>query len=348
MKKFTIFILILLLIVGITGCDLFNDILSDVNDKNDTIEEELMQVEKDPDEGFYWDYYLYIPETVSADSDFDYTNYMLVEPISTPERSDDIEYFEEKAKNTAKSNYQARELGIPVLVPVFPWPETIDGEDNPHLTHQLDRSTMETDIEEYERIDKQLVAMIDHAQNILEKKDIILQKEVFMYGFSSSGVFTNKFTAMHPDRVQVAAPGGISEPIIPREEMNGNNLYYSVGFYDFEVAGYNIDWEAYRDTPQYIFRGADDGHDALLTLDEVDGELSGSDLYEEVMDTEFAGEGEDEGAEIIMKRIEDVAEIYKEENIPVQTEFYEGAGHEITQEMEEDVVDFFKNNVDSN
>lgn len=55
MKKFTIFILILLLIVGITGCDLFNDILFDVNDKNDTIEEELMQVEKDPDEGFYWD-----------------------------------------------------------------------------------------------------------------------------------------------------------------------------------------------------------------------------------------------------------------------------------------------------
>lgn len=347
MKKLIVIGLILFFIAVMAGCDVFNvDEIS--TDEKDTIAEELILVEKNPEEGFYWDYYLYIPETVSRDNDLERKNYMLVEPISTPERRDDIEYFENGARNTAKNNYNARKLGIPVLVPIFPWPKTINGEENHHLTHQLDRSTMKTNIEEYKRIDKQLIAMIDNARNILGRKNIHLEKEVFTYGFSSSGVFTNKFAALHPERVQAAAAGGISEPIIPEKEMAGEDLYYSVGLYDIaEITGSNINWEAYRETPQYIFRGADDGHDALLTLDGVEGvELSGMELYEKVMNTEFVGEEENnsEGAAIIKERLLKVEEIYENNNISIQIKFYEGAGHEITQEMREDVLEFFKNN----
>ena len=52
----------------------------------------------------------------------------------------------------------------------------------------------------FRRIDRQLIAMIDDASAKLAAMDRPVQSRVLMAGFSASGMFTNRFGMLHPDR----------------------------------------------------------------------------------------------------------------------------------------------------
>ncbi|MGM0409741.1 MAG: hypothetical protein ACQEQF_03170, partial [Bacillota bacterium] len=269
------------------------------------IKEELVQIEGDSDEGFHWDYFLYIPMIFSSGNEAKYKKYMMVEPNNTGQTSDDYETNVEAAKRRAEDNYIAKELGVPILVPVFPRPSTIDGADKDgwaYYTHSLDRNTLKIEVEEYKRIDLQLISMIEHAQSLLEKRGLDLNKKVFMNGYSASGTFVNRFITIHPDRVQAIATGGINGlPILPYDNIKDENLIYPVGIYDLKnLVNKDFDLEAYRDVPQYVYLGEEDANDTL-PYDDAFGDTE-REIIINVFNTEPVNENKPENSYILLER----------------------------------------------
>jgi len=350
-RPILVFTLLVIMVWGLSACDMNND-------DTVTIQEELIEVESKPEEGFHWNYFLYIPETFSRENTADYTNHMLVIQ-NYPGVSDDPDVFQEAAKSRIDVNYRIpQNLGVPVLVPAYPRPETIDGSPKPaeyHYTNRLDRNTLSLHLhdgvkEKYHRIDKQLDAMIDHALDLLAQNEIRLSEQVFMYGFSATAHFANRFIKIHPERVQASVSGGIAVITLPEYYRNGVDLNFPVGVYDLdELADTQFDIDAYQDIPQFIHRGKEDyGFDPLAadnTIDDTEAEK-----YKEAVET-IAVDNElkytEEGKQIYIDRMNKVEEIYNENNIPAQFKFYEGVEHEMTGEILDDVIEFFKKNADN-
>ena len=57
--------------------------------------------------------------------------------------------------------------------------------------------------------------------------------------------------------------------------------------------------------------------------------------------------GTDEARQIFIDRILKVEEIYNENDVPAQFKLYEGVEHEMTSEIWDDVIEFFRNNADN-
>lgn len=353
MKK--IFILIMFLIILLTGCK------NSVNDGEATwVTSELIKVESSKQDGFHWDYLLFIPETVPLKNDEKIR--LLVEPLNTPSSSDKIRFFEEYAERTAlqlPASQISKELAVPLLVPIFMRPETLDRaplEAWRYYTHRLDRNTMELNISKYRRLDKQLLAMIDHATKILKDNNILIHDKIFLYGYSATAHFTNRFTLIHPDRVKASVSGGISVISLPEEQRDyyshkfdkdiTENLYYPIGTYDFKkITGKGFDFENFKNVAQFLFRGGIDSGDPLYSNNTIDDRER--EIYSNVFKTEPIQSEKwdtDEGADIIAQRLITAQEFYQENDIEIDVKIYENVGHTTTPEIINDVIDFYKSN----
>ena len=118
-----------------------------------------------PEKGFNFPYYLVIQK------DMDKSKYkrLMVETNNTGRPSDVLAVHQESAYNTAISGsvggYVAEVLKMPMLVPVFPRPLT-DWWDNYY--HTLPRVVMQKTSGDGQRIDLQLIAMIEDARELLD------------------------------------------------------------------------------------------------------------------------------------------------------------------------------------
>lgn len=63
-----------------------------------------------------------------------------------------------------------------------------------------------------------------------------------------------------------------------------------------------------------------------------------------MFDTEPVDENKPENSHVLLERFKKAEKYYMEKNIPAQFATYEDTGHEITQEILEDIIKFFKNN----
>ena len=80
------------------------------------------------------------------------------------------------------------------------------------------RSTLLTKLPGLERIDLQLLKMIDDARERFAARGINLDSKVFLWGFSASGQFVSRFVMLHPDRVKAASFGSpMYGPTVPRQ-----------------------------------------------------------------------------------------------------------------------------------
>jgi predicted esterase len=269
--------------------------------------------------------YYYIPQNVKN------TTYLLVEPNNTGSANDDIKVHERRVLNTfQRVKAFADELGVILLVPVFPRPA------NRGLTytHALDRDTLLNSTGELARIDLQLIQMIDDLREICRNKGISVNAKVLMDGFSASGNFVNRFTAIHPERVQASVSGGVNcMPILPIDNLKSENLIYPIGVYDIgAITGTPFDLAAYKTVPQYIYMGADDKNDTLPFNDAFsDAERA---IIKKVLGDNMHG------------RWQPSQDVYSSQGCNVVTFVtYPVVGHTITKEMTQDVIDFFKNNI---
>ena len=222
-------------------------------------------VKANPEKGFNFPYLLKTSKkTVDA-------NYIVVESNNTGS-DNSIKGMTSKAKKSLSwvlGSSISKKLNYPMLMPVFPF-ATKEIEKDLSLSNsqkwkyyfpQLDSDVLKIDKDKYRRIDLQLIAMIDDArEKLLKENNQNINEKVIMVGFSSSSLFSARFTFLHPDRVSVAIGGGIGGLLpVPAEKINGIEAIYPIGTYDFEnITGTKFNLEEYKKTPQFYYQGTKD------------------------------------------------------------------------------------------
>ncbi len=222
----------------------------------------LQHFHASPADGYHADFYLYIsPGAKRAAYDGGMVT-VLVQPNNSGINSDDPQVHRKDAWWTGFERYRiANELGVILLVPAFIRP----GEDWYIYTHALDRDSLTTELADLKRIDLQLIAMIDQARLSLAEDGITTDEKILIQGFSASGMFADRFTVLHPQRVKAAAIGSPDGwPIAPVASFHDEVLNYPAGIADLEsLTGAPFDLMAYNAVPQLIYMGSLDDNDSL-------------------------------------------------------------------------------------
>lgn len=229
-----------------------------------------IRVEADPEAGFEYPYYLYSPKRRS-----DATTPVLVESNNSPRPTDEYDAHLREVENKMErglGRHISDELTAPLVMPVFPRPVS-DPVDWTHSIQQLDLETMRIDGGPLERIDLQLLHMVEDARRRLDEAGHGVGEGIMMNGFSGSGSFANRFAALHPEEVISVTAGGINGmPILPYSEVEGNPvsedetfpLVYQVGVANLEdLTGKPLDRDAFRDVKQFLYIGGNDHNDPL-------------------------------------------------------------------------------------
>lgn len=252
-----------------------------------------------PEEGFYWSYYLSIPSNKYSLENKGYKKYLLVESNNTGATESIEEVEREVEKNSIEMNRTVFHIGenltIPVLIPAFPRLHLgyyYNGEKNFFNTHSLDRDTMmlETnlqdnklrksltdkfldrgfDIETLRNIDKQLIAMVNHAINYLNHNGFNLENDkIFLNGYSASGSFANRFSYLHPEMIKAVACGAtLDDMMLPISTYKSKDLIYPIGTYDYtDITGKDFDLNSFNSVARLIFMGEDDYKNTLSFID---------------------------------------------------------------------------------
>jgi dienelactone hydrolase len=269
---------------------------------------------------FDWAYYLWIPQNVAPNTA------LLVEPNNTGTVFDVENVHDGSALALVGWRERfAERLGVPLLVPTFPRPMSLWWA----YTHALDNDTLATSHEGLVRIDLQLIEMIDDARERLADLRVQTDDKVLIMGFSASGQFTNRFAVLHPERTLAAAagsPGGW--PLAPVAEWQGETLNYHVGIADIaSYLGHELDMEAVRAVPIFLYMGSADTNDSVPY----------SDAYS---DEQRAQVNRLFGATPI-ERWPKAEAIYAASAMNATFRLYPGVGHTITDEMFDDIANFF-------
>jgi dienelactone hydrolase len=274
--------------------------------------------------GFHWPYYLYVPAALrNGESKAERT--LLVLPNNTGTNNDDPAFHDRAALRALdRSRPLADKLGVAVLQPVFPRPKT----DWRIYTHALDRDALLTSKEGLQRLDRQLVAMIDHARERLAGEGVPVDRRVLLFGFSASGMFVNRFTFLHPERVKAAAigsPGGW--PVAPVAAWKERALRYPVGVADLAtVAGRPLDLNALAQVPLFVFMGDKDTNDSVVFRDSYEEE-------DEKLLGELFGKTP-------VARWPAAERLYRDALPQAVFKLYPGAEHKVTKEMLDDLLAF--------
>ncbi|GAA0678143.1 PKD domain-containing protein [Natronoarchaeum mannanilyticum] len=293
----------------------------------------VTRVDAEPDAGFNYPYFLYAPTVVEGESG----GPVLVEPNNTGSATDDFEKHEEDARLVASRGLSrdiSDRLGVPMLVPVFPRPRS-DPVDGDHYVHQLDRDTMLLDDGPLERVDLQLLRMVDHARERLAEESFPVGEDIILNGFSASGNFVDRFTLLHPDRVLSVTAGGLNGmAMLPLEEAKGRTLNFHVGVADVEeLTGEPFDPEALDEVNQFLYMGSEDANDTIPYTDAW--------TSDELRETALSVYGE----EMIEDRFPYCQTAYERAGIDAQFRVYDGAGHTPRPALE-DIVAFHRLSID--
>ena len=276
--------------------------------------------------GYNADFYLYVSPNAKRAARAGSEITILVQPNNSGISSNDASIHPKDAWWMGFERRKiANELGVVLLVPAFIRP----GEDWQIYTHALDRDSLTTQRIDLARIDLQLIAMIDHARAELAKDGIQTDGKIFIQGFSASGMFANRFTILHPERVKAAtigSPGGW--PIAPATTFNGESLSYPAGIADLEsLTGVPFDSYTYNAIPQLIYMGSMDDNDSLDYTDGWDKADA------QLVDRLFGADP--------LARWQDAEAIYHEAGANVQFLIVDGIGHD-RKALQKYSTEFFK------
>jgi len=321
MKNVFCFLLFILLASGISSAQTVGNISS-----------ESVKIEAQPAKGFAYPYYLYVPKAMREEAkDAKKTRTILVMPNNAGKTSDDFAVHEADVKRKIKNNSEiADRLGIALLMPVFPRPQT----DWQIYTHALDRDAMTTGKKEFARFDLQLVAMIDDALAKFGKEKLKFDKRVLMLGWSASAMFVNRFTFLHPKRVKAAvigSPGGWA--IAPVASFKEKTLRYPIGTSDFKsISGEKLDLNNLRKVPLFMFLGEQDDNDSVVFRDSYEKE------DEDLIIALFG--------KTPVERWDDSKKLYQDNKLNAEFRLYPNVKHAVTKEILDDILAFFSKYTD--
>lgn len=289
------------------------------------LKDSLIIIKSNPSQGFNNSYILFIPKGTLKNK----LTYLLVEPNNTGKTSNNMVIHEKSAIELASissvGNNISTNLKTPLLVPIFPRP----GSKPLVYTHALDRDVIFEKDEKLERLDLQLISMIENAKKVLEKSNILIYDKIFMNGFSASATFTNRFLFIHPEKVQAAAMGGLNgELMIPLKKWKNKEFNYPLGINDFKnIFNKECNLIRLKEIPQYIYMGKEDQNDAVQ-FDDAYNNIERNTINSTLGDN-------------VQERWLSCQNIYKNENISAQFSTYDEVGHWTTSTEILDVSKFF-------
>lgn len=114
--------------------------------------------------------------------------------------------------------------------------------------------------DQFYRPDLKLNNMVDELKLYLHQNGLYINDRIFIYGYSISGHFANRYSLLHPDRIQAVAAGGLSGLIsLPFSSYAERRMDWFLGVNNFEsITGLSFDYSAYENIPQYYFWGEND------------------------------------------------------------------------------------------
>jgi len=324
-----------------------------------------------PNEGFSWPYYLVIPSNSYVNDNDNATSkkYLMLEGCGNgSSASMDVHYnkMTELYLRMQKGygglgQEQATRLDSPYLMPAIPRPSVgyYSQEDGHNFlyTHALDRDTallneyldtadfrfdliqsferIELDHNLFRNIDEQVLAMTDHARTYLKENDILVEEQLFMFGYSARGSFSDRLVTLHPNKFKAYASGSTADDIIlPGATYKGKNLIFPIGTYDYEViTGRPFNLNDHNKVARLIFMGQEDTNNVILYDDgygnrerDIITTLWGEPVYNRALALiDLYGEMEGKGIFILDK----------------------GIGHSMSSDMSDYVREFFSANRDS-
>jgi PGF-CTERM protein len=265
--------------------------------------------------GFEYPYYLYAP-SVPENED---PKPVVMEPTNSGQTTDDFAVQRRDAESKLESGLGrdvADGVGAAYVVPVLPRPRT-EPVDWTHYVHSLDDTTMAIEDGPLERVDLQVLRMVEDARERLAAQSYPTADGLLLTGFSASGNFVDRFTMLHPDRVLSVTAGGLNGmPILPLEEADGHTLPYHVGIADVEdLTGSPVDLDALGGVNQFLFMGAEDTNDTIP----YDDAWTDDDLRQTALDVY--------GDHMIEERFPRAQAAYEEAGVDAQFRVYEDTGH---------------------
>jgi len=141
--------------------------------------------------------------------------------------SNDLEKSLRQANETAFELIKLTDYKpAPILVPIIP-----SEIDLPYF-QQLSKECFDLSKgDKNYRIDEQVVEMIKQAKKYVKTESgVNLQNKIFLNGYSSSGVFAQRFALLHPELIDTACIGGASGSI----PLLSKNIGYPIGIQDYE------------------------------------------------------------------------------------------------------------------
>lgn len=336
-----------------------------------TVEDENVEyIEANPDAGFNYPYFLYTPSSLNTSEES--PRPILIGSNNSPSSEDDYTTHLERGKSLAERQRPrqiAERVGIPLLVPVFP---RYREEPEPWYVYVqvLDPDTFTLEDSPLSRVDSQLLEMVDDAKSSLEADGHSIASEIHLDGFSGSGSFANRFTILHPERVNAASHGGTTAKTLPKTEIDddipvvgdpkwdemshpvgtdGEELPYPIGVANLEeLTGSSFNEEAWLNTPQYIYIGDEDrpepgsrGHRSFSNLyDEEAQQIRPSErsyAMPDLIDDIY-------GVKNIDERFEVSRAVYENVGAAATFTVYEGYGHTPRPAMD-DLVEFHRNEI---
>lgn len=269
--------------------------------------------ESNPADGYHAGFYMYVSPKAKALSKQGQPVTFLIQPNNSGTNSDDPQVHRKDAWwMSFGRHYLADDLGVALIIPAFVRP----AKDWKIYTHALDWDVLTTEREDLARLDLQLIAMIETARKKLEDEGFQTRDKLLIQGYSASGMFANRFTALHPELVLAVAagsPGGW--PIAPVSSYGDSTLTYPAGIADLEeLTGKPFNKEAYDQVIQLIMMGALDNNDSLDFTDGWEKE------HAAVVDTLFGSDP--------LSRWDDIKDLYKQAGANAEFLLVDGVGHD--------------------
>jgi len=186
----------------------------------------------------------------------------------------------------------------------------------------------------YQRADIKINLMIDQLIKDLQTDGYNVQKKVFVEGFSTGGMFAQRYALLHPERVQAVAAGHCGGFLtLPEVEHEDIELNWPAGINGFlSLVGSEFNRDAYMQAPQIIYIGEDDTEKSLLRHPEM---LGGTQSQVTFLKSAFGNT--DPGR--LASQVDYLNDLGYDK---ITFKMYAGVGHQYTPDMRDDFLSFFE------
>ena len=202
------------------------------------------------EKGFAYPYVVFVPDGID-----EMTN-LIVEGANTGKCKENLE---EGIQDVVNGFMQTKitkwnvSTNYPVLTPAFP--RFYDKQNGGIYTHMLTSQVLQYKNHNLDRIDIQLINMINDIKERLSKSNVFIDEKVILDGFSASAKFVTRFALLHPEIVKLVIAGGVSgNCILPIRELDGERLLYPIGCGNIdEITDNKI--ELFKQIQQFYYMG---------------------------------------------------------------------------------------------